>query len=171
MSIWTVGCPSEVNTARSVMPCTVASTALILLAVSDSACRSLPKSLIEFSPLTPDTASDTLSCRYCEKLNSTPGNSASSLPSICVGELVLVDAGRPLLGRLERREEFGVEQAGRVGAVVGAAVLRHHRLDLGEAADHLAHAVDVAVALLERDRRRHCRPDPQVALFKLGQEF
>ena len=43
------------------MPCTVASTDLILLAVSVSAWRSLPYSLIEFSPFTPDTASETLS--------------------------------------------------------------------------------------------------------------
>ena len=66
------------------MPGTVASTALILLAVSVSACRLLPNSLIEFSPLTPDTASATLSCRYCEKLNSTPGKSASSLCRISI---------------------------------------------------------------------------------------
>src|ERR1700709_1947426 len=59
-----VGWPSEVNPARSVIPCTVESTDLILLAVSVSACRSLPYSLIEFSPLTPETASETLSCRY-----------------------------------------------------------------------------------------------------------
>src|ERR1700709_640702 len=69
-----VGWPSEVNTERSATPCTVDRTDLILLAVSLSACRSLPYSLIEFSPFTPETASDTLSCRYCEKLNSTPGN-------------------------------------------------------------------------------------------------
>src|ERR1700742_2288780 len=67
------------------MPCTVASTALILLAVSVSASRSLPYSLIEFSPFTPETASDTLSCRYCEKLNSTPGNlSCSEANSLAV---------------------------------------------------------------------------------------
>src|SRR5205085_1516614 len=64
-------------------PCTVDSTDLILLAVSVSACKSLPYSLIEFSPLTPDTASETLSCRYCEKLNSTPGNLSCNSLSNC----------------------------------------------------------------------------------------
>src|SRR5258707_12106332 len=83
MSTWMVGWPSEVNTARSVTPCTVASPDLILLAVSVSACRSLPYSLIEFSPFTPETASETLSCRYCEKLNSTPGNLSCSCASNC----------------------------------------------------------------------------------------
>src|SRR5262252_8317502 len=73
-----VGWPSEVKTARSVIPCTVARTDLILLAVVVSACKSLPYNLIEFSPLTPETASETLSCKYCEKLNSTPGNFACS---------------------------------------------------------------------------------------------
>src|SRR6187397_2166333 len=78
-----VGWPREVNTARSVMPWTVDRTDLILLAVSLTACRSLPYSLIEFSPLTPDTASETLSCRYCEKLNSTPGNFSCNCASNC----------------------------------------------------------------------------------------
>src|SRR3954462_6520440 len=78
-----VGCPSEVNTARSVTPCTVDSTDLILLAVSVSACRSLPYSLIEFSPFTPETASETLSWRYCEKLNSTPGNFSCNCANNC----------------------------------------------------------------------------------------
>src|SRR4030088_3849150 len=78
-----VGWPSEVNTARSVTPCTVERTDLILLAVSVTACKSLPYSLIEFSPLTPDTASATLSCKYCEKLNSTPGNLSCNCTSSC----------------------------------------------------------------------------------------
>ena len=171
MSIWMVGWPSEVNTARSVTPCTVASTDLILLAVSVSACRSLPYSLIEFSPFTPDTASATLSCRYCEKLNSTPGNLSCSCASNSRGQLVLVVGAGPFAGRLQRREEFGVEQAGGVGAVVGAAVLRHHRFDLGTGADQLAHLVDVGVALLQRDGRRQRGADPQIALLELGQEF
>ena len=154
------------------MPGTVANTALILLAVSESACRSLPNSLMEFSPLTPDTASATLSCRYCEKLNSTPGNSVCSFAQHFRRELVLVaEPLRHWLDRLQRREEFGVEEPGRVGAVVRPPVLRHHRFDLREAANDLAHAIDVSVAFLERDGGRHGRADPQVAFFELGQEF
>ena len=171
MSICTVGWPSEVKTARSVMPRTVASTALILLAVSVSVCRSLPNSLIEFSPLTPDTASATLSCRYCEKLNSTPGNSACSLARISSVSSSLSTPLRPLADRLQRGEELGIEEARRIGAVVGPAVLRHHRLDLGEAADQLAHPIDVGVALLERDRGGHGGADPQIAFLELGQEL
>ena len=44
------------------------------------------------------------------------------------GQLLLVVRARPLADRLQRREELGVEQPGGVGAVVGAAMLRHHRL-------------------------------------------
>ena len=73
--------------------------------------------------------------------------------------------------RLQRREELGVEEAGRVGAVVRPPVLRHHRLDLREAANDLAHAIDVTVAFLERDRGGHGGADPQIAFFELGQEF
>src|SRR5438034_8663562 len=94
-----VGWPSEVNTARSVTPCTVDKTCLILLAVSVSACRSLPYSLIEFSPFTPETASETLSCRYCEKLNSTPGNLSCNCASSCaVNSSLSRVPGHSLLG-------------------------------------------------------------------------
>ena len=83
MSIWTVGWPSEFNTARSAIPGTVLMTSLILAAVCSSVARSLPNSLTEFSPFTPDAASSTLSSMYCEKLNSTPGNWALSAALTC----------------------------------------------------------------------------------------
>src|SRR5208283_1308927 len=47
-------------------------------AVFSKVSRSLPNTLTEFSPLTPDAASSTLSWMYCEKLNSTPGNCCPS---------------------------------------------------------------------------------------------
>ena len=87
------------------------------------------------------------------------------------GELFLVMGTRALADRLERREEFGVEQARGIGAVVGTAVLRHHRFHLGPRADDLAHLVDIGIALLQRDGRRQRGADPEVALFQLGQEF
>jgi hypothetical protein len=87
------------------------------------------------------------------------------------GKVVLVaELLAPLAGRLQRREELGVEQAGGVGAVIRAPMLLHHRLDLREAANDLAHAVHVTVAFLERDRRRHGGADPD-CLFEFGQEF
>src|SRR6266702_1924151 len=154
-----VGWPSEVNTARSVTPCTVESTDLILLAVSVSARKSLPYSLIEFSPLTPETASETLSCRYCEKLNSTPGNlSCNSASNWPVSSSLSWVPGHSFAGRCE---ELRVEQTGGVGAVVRAAVLRHHRFHLGPAADQLPHLVDIGVAFLQRDRRRQRGANPQ----------
>ena len=77
MSMRMVGWPSEAETARSVTPGTVASTALISLPSFDSVSRSLPEILTEFSPFTPEAASWTLSWMYCEKVNSTPGNAFS----------------------------------------------------------------------------------------------
>ncbi len=46
-------------------------------------------------------------------------------------QFVLVFPVRPFLRRLERREEFRIEEARRIGAVVGPAVLRNDRLHFG----------------------------------------
>ena len=48
-----------------------------------------------------------------------------------VGQLLLVDAGRPGVEWLQRHEELGVEEAGRVGAVIRPAVLRDDGDHLG----------------------------------------
>ena len=87
------------------------------------------------------------------------------------GQLVLVLGVLPLADRLERRKEFRVEQPGGIGAVIGTAMLRHHRLHFVEVADQLAHLVDVAIAFLQRDGRRQRGANPQIAFFQLGQEF
>src|SRR6266571_1746719 len=50
------GCPSEPKTLRSATPGTVRMTCSICRARASSFSRSSPKSLIEFSPLTPDMA-------------------------------------------------------------------------------------------------------------------
>ena len=50
----------------------------MLLAVFSSVSKSLPNTLTEFSPLTPDAASSTLSWMYWEKLKSTPGKFCSN---------------------------------------------------------------------------------------------
>ena len=88
-----------------------------------------------------------------------------------LGQRLLADLARPFVGRFQRHEEFGVKEAGGVGAVIGAAVLGDHGDRLGEAAHHRAHAIDVAVAFLQRNRGRQSGADPEVAFFQLGQEF
>ena len=86
-------------------------------------------------------------------------------------QLLLVEALAPFVGRLQRHEELDVGEAVGIGAVVGPAVLGDDGLDLGEALDQPAHAVDVDVALVERHRGRQRRAQPDVALLELGQEF
>src|SRR5215475_14472808 len=46
--------------------------------------------LTELEPLTPDRASSILSCIYCEKLKSTPGNSSANSRCNCSTSLSLV---------------------------------------------------------------------------------
>ena len=55
------------------MPGTVAIASWIRAAVFAKTSMSSPKSLREFSPLTPDMASSTLSWIFWEKLKATPG--------------------------------------------------------------------------------------------------
>ena len=69
-------------------------------------------------------ASSTLSLMICEKLKTTPGKASVELLVQLVGQLVLRHAARPLVERLERREELDVVEAGDVGPVVGAPELR-----------------------------------------------
>src|SRR6266404_2463500 len=86
-------------------------------------------------------------------------------------QLFLVMGIGPFVDRLQRRKEFRIEKPGGIGAIVGAAMLRHHRFDLGKAADHPAHLVDIGIALLQRDRRRQGRTDPEIALFEFGKKL
>ena len=78
---------------------------------------------------------------------------------------------RHLSHRLQRHEELAVGEAVGIGAVVRPAVLGDDGLDLGEALDQAAHAVDVAVALVERHRGRQRGAHPDVAFLELGQEL
>src|SRR5271163_1409420 len=151
------------------MPGTLRSTCSIFPAVRWSIARSLPNSLTAFSPFTPDAASSTLSSMYWEKLKSTPGKLASSAWLICVTSFALSTPAGPSLAIFQRRQELGLEEAGRISAVIGPAMLRDDRLNLWKALDELAHAIDIVLALLERDRRRHGRADPEIALLEMGQ--
>src|SRR5215510_7812172 len=144
-----VGCPRDVNTARSATPRTLPIASLIFSAVSVNTTTSLPISFTEFSPLTPDTASSTLSWMYCEKLKLTPRKLRLQSCVDLLDELVLGHAFAPLLGWLQRGKELGIEEARRIGAVVGPSLLGHDRFDFGKALDRQTHAVDEVIALFE----------------------
>ena len=86
-------------------------------------------------------------------------------------QILLVAARRPFLEGLQRHEEFRVEKAGGVAAIVGAAMLGHDGDDLGVAFEDLAHPVHDGHAGFERDGRRHGGADPEVAFLKGGQKL
>src|ERR1700730_453168 len=66
-----------------------------------------------------------------------------------LGQFLLVDATGPRIERLERHEEFGIEEAGGIGAVVGTPTLRDDCNDLRITPYQPAHSVDITVRLLE----------------------
>ena len=86
-------------------------------------------------------------------------------------QLFLGQVRRPFVEWLERREQFDVGERRGVAAIVGTAVLRHHGDDLRMAQQDLPHLARRLGAGIERDRRRHRRPDPEIALLQRRQEF
>ncbi len=95
------------------------------------------------SPFTPLTASSMLSAMGCEKFQRTPGNLASSSRVHRGDQLVFifVEDGAPFFFGLEVDEIFGVEEAGGVGAVVGAADLAGDDGDFGKGGEDDARLV------------------------------
>ena len=109
--------------------------------------RSGPKILSELSPLTPDSASITLSRMFCEKFQVDAGNARDSArrpsrrpvsrfvrarfgPQIQRRQPVCgISLGQSFCCR-KRHEVLAAVETLRVGAVVGPAALRHDRLDL-----------------------------------------
>ena len=91
-------CPWMRNTPGACTPGTSLSTSRTLKASSSSVSRSGPTILIEFSPLTPDSASMTLSRMICEMSKSTPGKLASNASFRSRTSSALV-RGRPRSGR------------------------------------------------------------------------
>src|SRR6516165_10515049 len=166
-----VGWPRDVKTARSATPRTLLIAALILSAVSVSTTTSLPISFTEFSPLTPDTASSTLSWMYCEKLKLTPGNFASRASLTSSMSLSLVIPLRHSFAGLSGAKNSALKKPVGIGAVIGPSLLGHDRLDFGKISDHQPHAVDEVITLFERDRRRHGCANPEIALLQVRQEF
>ena len=100
--------------------------------------RSPPKSLTASSPLTPLTASSTLSEIGCEKFQSTPGNLLQFLVHGGDEIVFCFELGAPLRSREQIDEEFRVVKAAGVAAVVGTADLADDLLDLGEIGQHSA---------------------------------
>ena len=139
-------------------------------AYSSSLFRSLPKSLIELAPLTPERASSTLSRMSCEKLKLIPGNSLNFAASSSWIFSRVMPGRHSSMGR-KRHVELDVEEAGHVGAVVGPADVRHHPLDLRHRGDHLAEPGGDSRGRLERHGPRQDGPDPEVALLELGHEL
>ena len=128
--------------------------------------RSLPNSLIELAPLTPERASSTLSRINCEKLMLTDGNVLELLHQLVLDlfagdlaspDLMAQDHDRffpPLLHRGQGGVELEIEIAGDVGAVVGTADVGHDPLDLGDRADHFAQPRRHPRRFLKRHRPR-----------------
>ncbi len=65
------------NSPTLVMPLTLFRIFTTRWPELSSTARSLPKSLIELAPFTPESASSTLSRMSCEKLKLIPGNSSN----------------------------------------------------------------------------------------------
>ena len=86
-------------------------------------------------------------------------------------QLFLGQVRRPLVERLERREQLDVGERRCVAAIVRPAMLRHNREDLRMAQQDLAHFAGDRCAGIERHRRWHRRPDPEIALLQCRQEL
>src|SRR6185312_14380220 len=86
-------------------------------------------------------------------------------------ELLLGESCRPLVERFQRHEELRVEKPRSVAAVVGTAMLRDHRDDLGMAQQNFPDLVHDRHARLERQGGRHRGANPQVAFLECRQEL
>ena len=94
-----------------------------------SPARSGPMIFTQFSPRTPESDSMIMLRMFCEMFQSTPTMVCDSSRSMASIDLLLGAAAgvagedRPLVLRLQRQVELGIEEARGVGAVVGAADL------------------------------------------------
>ena len=106
---------------------------------------------------------------YCEKLNSTPGNCLLQRLRDLVDQLHPCRAPRGHLSiGFSGTKNSALKKPVGIGAVVRPAVLGDDGLDLGKALDQAAHPVDVAVALLQRDRRRQVARIQKLPSSSLG---
>ena len=143
------------------MPGTVSSTDLILSAEAVSTLRSPPNTLMEFS----------LVLQILREVEFDPRELILQDLLDLVRQDILIDPWAPLVGGLQRRKQFYVEKARRIGAVVGSALLGHNGFHLREGLYQLTHAVCVAVPLLQRDSGGQRSAYPQITFLKLGHEL
>ena len=87
------------------------------------------------------------------------------------GQLGFGEPARPLVERLEGREELDVVKAGHVGPIVGAANLRHYRNHFGMAAQDGAHPVGILGGLFARNGHWQRGTNPEISLFKFGHKL
>ena len=145
--------------------------------------RSLPKSLIELAPLTPESASSTLSRINCEKLKLIRGKSLNfSISSSWISSRVIVRVQtlwpKSLTG-LFRHCSIGFKGAlnSRLKKLVtsvpssGRPTCDITPLTSGIERDHLAEPGRHPRGLLERHGPRQDRPDPEVSFLERGHEL
>ncbi len=95
-----------------------------------------------------------------------PGNIRQFLFNLFDQRMLRGNGGTPLFERFERDQELGVEEAGRIGSVVGTAQLRGHVDHLGVLTEDQAHFRRQLRRLFERDIDRHGRPHPDIAFLQ-----
>ena len=122
--------------------------------------------------MTPLTASSMLSSMGCEK---SPDDAGNLIEFAAHGGdqfiFVLVEDRTPLLFRFQIDEEFGVEKAGGIGAVVGTADLAGALRDFGKRAEHDARLVRDANALVGAGAGSKRAANPERAFVEVRQEF
>ena len=113
-----------------------------------------------------------LSAMGCEKFQRMPGIllSCVSIAEIS-SSLSLWKTGRHLFFRLEVHEIFGVEEAGGVCAVVGAADLAGYQGDFGKRGEDVAGLVGDADAFGGAGAGGQGAADPDGAFVEVGEEF
>ena len=88
-----------------------------------------------------------------------------------VGQLFLGEPRRPLVERLERHEQLDIRKGRGVGAIVGTPMLRNDGDHLRMPEQNLPHLARRLGAGIQRDGRRHLRPDPEIALLERRKKF
>src|SRR5215831_20098592 len=85
--------------------------------------------------------------------------------------LLLVQCGPPLYSGPEIHQEFSIEKAGRIGAIVWSAQLGYDRGHLGETPEDGSDVCYQLGGLLERNVNRHRGAYPEVALLQRRHEL